>query len=114
MIWDAEVQTEEEEAPGHVEAVNAIKIAPNGKFIISGGADRYLRVWDTVTGKQMRGFKAQDGEILSLDISNDSKTVISGGNDCVINVIEIADFSLDQALTDHSDCINCVKYSDNC
>jgi WD40 repeat protein len=36
---------------GHKGSVNGVAVAPNGRFVFSGGADRSLRQWDASTGE---------------------------------------------------------------
>jgi WD40 repeat protein len=31
---------------GHFDEVMSLAISPNGKFLVSGGKDRIVRVWD--------------------------------------------------------------------
>jgi ribosomal RNA-processing protein 9 len=31
---------------GHFDEVTAMAISPNGKYLISGGKDRLVRIWD--------------------------------------------------------------------
>jgi WD40 repeat protein len=37
---------------GHTGAVESLCLSPNGQYVVSGGADKFVRVWDPGTGKQ--------------------------------------------------------------
>lgn len=58
MIWDVDLikssfsnnLSETVLTPGHADSIKAIKVSPDGKYIVSGGADRIICVWDTYTG----------------------------------------------------------------
>ncbi|MFO0826351.1 MAG: hypothetical protein U0792_25070, partial [Gemmataceae bacterium] len=38
---------------GHVQAVNAVSVSPNGKFAATAGTDQTIKVWDLATGKEV-------------------------------------------------------------
>jgi RNA polymerase sigma factor (sigma-70 family) len=63
----------------HMECVNSVFFAPDGKMIVSGGTDDTLRLWDAATAKLVRSLKHPDriqrGRPLSF--AGDGKTLIS-------------------------------------
>ena len=38
---------------GHVLAVNAVAVSPNGKFVATAGTDQTIKIWDIATGKEV-------------------------------------------------------------
>src|SRR5207249_12326694 len=51
---------------GHTRAVQTADIARDGKYIVSGGDDDDLRLWDVGTGKEVKTFKGHtqpDGSV---------------------------------------------------
>lgn len=60
---------------GHTDKVTALAFSPDGKGLLSGGADNTMLRWDLATGKLI--WKVQAGNpITSLKCSADGKTVI--------------------------------------
>jgi len=45
-LWDMNSLAEIADCPGHSETVNCLQFSPDGKQLISGGADRSLFVWN--------------------------------------------------------------------
>ena len=39
--------------PGHFDEVCSLAISPNGKYLVSGGKDRVVRIWDVHNQKQI-------------------------------------------------------------
>ena len=65
----------------HSAPVTAALPSPDGKFIASVGADKLLRLWDAVSGKELRQGTGHTAVITSLDISADGKRIVTGGAD---------------------------------
>jgi WD40 repeat protein len=65
---------------GHTGSVQAVSFTSNGKYILSGGEDRAVKLWDLKTGRQMRQFKAL-GQVNTAVLSLDGKTALSAGGD---------------------------------
>ena len=38
---------------GHTGEVNSVSFSPDGKFIVSGSADKTVRVWDATNGVEV-------------------------------------------------------------
>ena len=70
----------------HDDTVTISSISPNGKYVVTGSADRTLRVWNAVTGKELyrKTFLSY-----AVDISPDSKYFALGNSDGTIHVLEI-------------------------
>nr|WP_199349328.1 DnaJ domain-containing protein [Nostoc flagelliforme] len=69
---------------GHLAAVNAIAINPDGTTLISGSDDRQVNLWNLKTGKWLYTFSGQAEAVLSVAISPDGKQIASGSVDCKI------------------------------
>ena len=42
---------------GHTAEVCAVAMSPNGKWAVSGGHDKVLRLWDLENGQHLREFR---------------------------------------------------------
>lgn len=50
-------------------------------MLVSGGADKTILVWDVRTAKPINAILAHSSEIIALDWSYDSSTIVSGSTD---------------------------------
>jgi RNA polymerase sigma factor (sigma-70 family) len=69
----------------HGANINAVAFAPDGKTVASAGLDNVLRVWDSVTGKELAQFEDKSApqsaaQLFCAAFSPDGKTLASGGN----------------------------------
>ncbi|KAK1171401.1 prolactin regulatory element-binding protein isoform X1 [Acipenser oxyrinchus oxyrinchus] len=59
----------------------SVRFSGDLSFLVTGGVDGYIRVWEYPAMKKKLDFKAHDGEIEDLDISPYNKQVVSVGRD---------------------------------
>ena len=59
-------------------------------LIAAGGDDGVLRIWDPVTGSQLREWTGHADEVLSLDFSSDGKWLASGGAGGAVRIWDAA------------------------
>ncbi len=58
--------------------VRALAFTPDGKYLVSGGDDAIIKVWDPTNGKPITQLKGHTECIFSLTISPDGKYLVSG------------------------------------
>jgi WD40 repeat protein len=73
---------------GHGGPVYAIAAAPSGRFIVSGGADKKVFVWQNGGGK-VREMAEATGDIWGVAVSGDSKMVASASMDGKVRLYEL-------------------------
>lgn len=59
----------------------AAEFSPDAQWLVAGGWDYLLHVWEASSGKKIGAFKGHLDEIFSLAISPNSQTFASGGKD---------------------------------
>jgi WD40 repeat protein len=83
---------------GHAETVYAVAFSPDGRYVLTGSFDKTLKLWDAVTGKEIKTFSgpaAHQNLILSVAFSPDGRLLASGASD---NTAKIWETPLDRPL----------------
>ena len=97
---------------GHNGAVTCLALVPpKGQLLVSGGADRTVRVWDVASKKQIRSFQGHLGRITAVAARGDGGQLASGSEDGAIRVWDLNATDEHRALTDATDSLWAVAFS---
>lgn len=87
MIWDVakrELVREIEDA--HSDTVFGLEFSRDGKSIVSGAADKFVKIHEVATGKHVRSFEGHTHHVMDVSWQADSSTLVSAGADNAIKV----------------------------
>jgi len=70
---------------GHTNAVTCVTFSNDGR-LLSGSADRTVRLWDVATRKELRRYEGHTDEILSVALSPNGRQAASGGKDQSVRI----------------------------
>ncbi|HEX8422910.1 MAG TPA: hypothetical protein VF634_05840, partial [Pyrinomonadaceae bacterium] len=65
----------------HTEAVLCVEFSRDGRYLVSGGDDSTVKLWNAGDGKLIRSFGGDSEHIYSVAFSPDGKRILSGGRD---------------------------------
>ncbi|GAB3920054.1 WD40 repeat domain-containing protein [Larkinella terrae] len=71
---------------GHERTVFGLDFSEDGRYAVTGGADKIIRIWDLTTDKTARLLKGHKGAVSVVIFSADGRYVVSGGIDFAIKV----------------------------
>jgi WD40 repeat protein len=80
----------------HTGGVMTQDISPDGSYLISGGTNGDLILWDYATGEQIRQFSGHTTTIWNAFFSTDGRSAYSSGYDGVVFQWRIEDWALDE------------------
>ena len=76
-VWDVNAGTAKD-AAGHTVAVLAVAADPNGKVLLSGGADKSVRGWNPATGEPTKVKFDGTSAVCAIAVSPDAKRAAVG------------------------------------
>ncbi|TAH24791.1 MAG: hypothetical protein EAZ07_08735 [Cytophagales bacterium] len=96
---------------GHSQSIKCLKYSPDGKYLISGGRDKSIILWQLSTGRQIRTFLGHTSTVNSLDFSPDGENLVSGANDNTVIVWHIKTGKVILKFNDHIERVNSCVFS---
>jgi hypothetical protein len=75
---------------GHTGTVTSVAYNLDGTYLLSGGEDATLRLWETATGRLVRTFTGHKAAVTSVAFSPDGSMAVSGSNDSTLRLWDVA------------------------
>eukprot|EP01028_Stygiella_incarcerata_P000873 TRINITY_DN1138_c0_g3_i2.p2 TRINITY_DN1138_c0_g3~~TRINITY_DN1138_c0_g3_i2.p2 ORF type:complete len:161 (-),score=34.00 TRINITY_DN1138_c0_g3_i2:191-673(-) len=75
---------------GHSGWVRTVRHSSDGRFLLSGGSDCAVVLWDLATRTPLRTFPGHSDVVRSVELSPNGKFLISGSSDSTIRFWEVA------------------------
>uniref|UniRef100_A0A1I7T155 WD_REPEATS_REGION domain-containing protein n=1 Tax=Caenorhabditis tropicalis TaxID=1561998 RepID=A0A1I7T155_9PELO len=98
------------ELPGHTGYLSCCRFLDDNQIVTSSG-DMTCALWDIETGQQCTAFTGHTGDVMSLSLSPDFRTFISGACDASAKLWDIRDGMCKQTFPGHESDINAVASS---
>src|SRR5205807_10478898 len=94
---------------GHTGVVVAVAFLPDGKTLVSGGADRTLRAWDVETGQEKLRFG--DGKYAVGCLAVSAGGLVLAGQGVTVRGWDALTGREVLRLSGHNDAVRCVAFS---
>lgn len=102
---------EEENAIANELDINSIAWSPNGKFVVSGGKDNTVRLWNTKDGDEIYQMLGHQKPINRVVFSGDGLKIASGSQDRTIRLWDTGTGEELNSLSGHSGPVNALAFS---
>ncbi len=87
---------------GHSGRIGSIAFSPDGQTLASAGMDSSIRLWSTVSGREMNTLRGHGRHLYSVAFSPDGKTLVSSSADFTIKLWDVATGRELTTLTGHA------------
>ena len=111
MIWDAATAAVLHELKGHSGVVTGVAYSPDGRRLVTAGADGTVRWWDTDTGQETLSVPGNGAALSGVAYSPDGSLVAAAGADPTIHVWDAATGREVHTLRGHTAPVTCVVFS---
>ncbi|XP_059543076.1 guanine nucleotide-binding protein subunit beta-4 isoform X1 [Myotis daubentonii] len=100
------------ELPGHIGYLSCCRFLDDSQIVTSSG-DTNCALWDIETAQQTTTFTGHSGDVMSLSLSPDMRTFVSGACDASSKLWDIRDGMCRQSFSGHVSDINAVSFFPN-
>jgi len=109
----SDVQNPARELTGHNGHLSSCRFLNNARILTSSG-DQTCVLWDIETGKPLNKFTDHDGDVLSVSLSSDQSTFVSGSTDATAKIFDIREARIAQmSFLSHHEDVNSVQFFPN-
>jgi WD40 repeat protein len=105
------VMAEGTEASGHGGEVFALGFSPDGAFVLSGGWDGHVRLWETTTGAPVTALRTSDKAISACAVAPGGRRWLTGGLDGMLVTWEAATHQRLASVLAHTRPISAIQFS---
>ena len=71
---------------GHTDSVNSVAITSDNKYIVSGGADKTVGIWNFQDKTREAALQGHTEMVICVAITSDNKYIVSGGFDKAVGI----------------------------
>ncbi|HEV3025780.1 MAG TPA: hypothetical protein VGX76_25075, partial [Pirellulales bacterium] len=87
LIWDVASRTPVKNLENaHSDTVLGIKFSPDGQQLLSGAADKFVKIHEVAGGKLVKSFEGHTNHVLGVTWRHDGKFIASAGADNAIKI----------------------------
>ncbi|KAJ7346759.1 nuclear mRNA splicing protein [Mycena albidolilacea] len=98
----------------HKGPVNVARYAKGAaKYILTGGQDRTVKLWNANLGTEVKTFAAHGYEVLSISVSHDNAQFASSGGDRSVFVWDVGTAVTTRRLAGHMGKIHVVEFNED-
>lgn len=92
----------------HEGLVHALQFSASSKTVVSGSADRTIRVWRYETGNWKQTLSGHTDAVFAIALTPDGTTLVSGSADRTVRIWSLTQYAMPRILTGHMGWVNCV------
>ncbi|MFX1365113.1 MAG: TIR domain-containing protein [Promethearchaeota archaeon] len=89
----------------HDYAIYSLSISPDRKYIITGSADKTVKVWELESGNSFQILEGHELEVTSVNISSDGSRIVTGSEDKTVKLWKLETGNLLRNFTGHKGAI---------
>jgi WD40 repeat protein len=94
----------------HSDTVFGVDFSRDGKYLASGAADKFVKVFETQTGKQARSFEGHTHQVLGVSWKADGSLLASAGADNAIKVWNFETGEQQRNIATHSKQVTSIQF----
>ncbi len=86
----------------------SLAFTPDGRQVLSGSDDHTVKVWDLVSGRQVRTLSGHGNSVYSVTVSSDGRYALSGSGDKTVKIWDLASGGEVRTLSGHEGIVHSV------
>jgi len=88
---------------GHFSAVTSVAFSLDGQYALSGSRDHTLKLWNVLSGREIRTFKGHTDVVSSVSYTPDGRFAVSASWDKTVKMWDVATGALVRDMQGHAE-----------
>jgi hypothetical protein len=116
-IWNMTTSGLTRSLKAHQGAINSISLSKDNKYLVTGGEDGLIKIWDLATGLEspnlplIQTIKAHNNAVLAVELSPNYQQIGSGSWDKTIKLWDVQTGQLLKTLIGHEQLVDAIAFS---
>lgn len=86
-LWNAQTGAAVSEIKNaHSDTVQSVDFSGDGKSLVSGAADKFVKVWNVADGKLIKSYEGHTHQVLGVSMKRDGRIIASAGADASVKI----------------------------
>ncbi|XP_015187730.1 PREDICTED: periodic tryptophan protein 2 homolog [Polistes dominula] len=99
LVWEWQSETYAMKQQGHSNNINSLAYSPDGQYIVTGGEDGKVKLWNTMSGFCSVTFKEHTSPITGVLFSHNRKFIVSSSLDGTVRAYDLSRYRNFKTLT---------------
>jgi len=98
---------------GHDGVVNSVALSTNGKYVLTGGEDTTVRLWNTTDGNCEKILSGHSDSVTTVTFSACQRYAVSASKDRMLKLWDLKEDSCTRTFSGHTDHVTCITLDPN-
>ncbi|KAI4482008.1 hypothetical protein M0804_009027 [Polistes exclamans] len=99
LVWEWQSETYAMKQQGHSNNINSLAYSPDGQYIVTGGEDGKVKLWNTISGFCSVTFKEHTSAVTGVLFSHNRKFIVSSSLDGTVRAYDLTRYRNFKTLT---------------
>ncbi|MEW4530175.1 c-type cytochrome domain-containing protein [Maioricimonas sp. JC845] len=111
LLWDVEQRTLARTfEDAHSDSVFDVEFSRDGTYVLSGGADKFVKVYNAASGEHVRSYEGHTSHVLGVAWKGDGSALASAGADNAIKVWNFETGEQQRTISSYSKQVTSIAY----
>ena len=111
ILWDVANRAISKTIPeAHSDTIFGIEFSRDGQFLLTGAADKFVKIFEVASGKHVKSFEGHTNHVLDVSWRADGQRIVSAGADNAIKVWNVELGEQERTIAGYAKQVTSIQY----